>query len=196
MNLTKVIFSLGYNHLTNECYCLSTFNNQHESIIENRTCKELEKNSTTLYRTSYMDFGNHLDKRRQNQNTTQITIVFFLTVGGRKNLRQIKRLIHAIYSRQHYYLIHVDSVCVLFSSIFVHLKTYVLVQRENYLYDQLLILSKKVSNIHLTNKRYPTTWGASNLLMTHLEAFKQIFDEFKWNFSFILNLSETDFPLK
>jgi len=72
----------------------------------------------------------------------------------------------------------------------------VLVQRETYLYEQLLLLSKKISNIHLTNKRYPTTWGSSNLLMTHLEAFKQIFDEFKWNFSFILNLSESDFPLK
>lgn len=71
-----------------------------------------------------------------------------------------------------------------------------LVQRENYLYEQLLLLSKRISNIHLTEKRYPTTWGSSNLLMAHLEAFKQIFDEFKWNFSFILNLSESDFPLK
>jgi protein xylosyltransferase len=72
----------------------------------------------------------------------------------------------------------------------------VLVQRENYLYEELLILSKKFSNIHLTSKRYPTTWGASTLLTAHLEAFKQIFEELKWNFSFVLNLSESDFPLK
>jgi hypothetical protein len=72
----------------------------------------------------------------------------------------------------------------------------VLVQREDYLYEELMLLSKRISNICLTNKRYPTTWGASTLLNAHLEAFKQIFDEFKWNFSFILNLSETDFPLK
>jgi hypothetical protein len=72
----------------------------------------------------------------------------------------------------------------------------VLAQRENYLYEELILLSKKISNIHLTNKRYPTTWGSSTLLTAHLEAFKQIFDEFKWNFSFILNLSESDFPLK
>ncbi len=69
-------------------------------------------------------------------------------------------------------------------------------QRENYLYQQLNIFSQKISNIHLTNKRYPTTWGASTLLNAHLEAFKQIFDLLKWNFSFILNLSESDFPLK
>jgi protein xylosyltransferase len=72
----------------------------------------------------------------------------------------------------------------------------VLVQRENYLYEQLVLLSKTISNIHLTNKRYPTTWGASTLLDAHLEAFKQIFEELKWNFSFVLNLSESDFPLK
>jgi protein xylosyltransferase len=72
----------------------------------------------------------------------------------------------------------------------------VLVQRENYLYQELNILSKTLSNIHLTNKRYPTTWGSSTLLTAHLEAFKQIFEELKWNFSFILNLSESDFPLK
>jgi hypothetical protein len=59
-----------------------------------------------------MDFGNHLEKHRQTQNNNQIAIIFFLTVGGRRNLRQIKRLIRIIYSRQHYYLIHVDSVCI------------------------------------------------------------------------------------
>ncbi|CAF0959935.1 unnamed protein product [Rotaria sordida] len=173
-----------YNEFTGECYCLSTFNNQHRLITTNQKCTEiifnndnLRKNSTTIYRTSFIDFGNHLEKRRQTQNNTQTTIVFFLTVGGRKNLRQIKRLLRAIYSRQHYYLIHVDS-------------------RENYLYQELLILSKRISNIHLTNKRYPTTWGASTLLTAHLDGFKQIFDELKWNFSFVLNLSETDFPLK
>lgn len=109
-NLRKIIFLLGYNHLTSKCYCLSSLDNLNDLIIENHTCEDLGKDSTTLYRTGYMNFGNRLDKRRQSQNKTQITIVFFLTVGGRKNLRQIKRLIHAIYSRQHYYLIHVDSV--------------------------------------------------------------------------------------
>jgi RNase P protein component len=83
---------IEYNHLTSECYCLSSYDNQNNLIINK--CKD------------------HLDKRHQTQNNNQITVVFFLTVGGRKNLRQIKRLIRAIYSRQHYYLIHVDNVCI------------------------------------------------------------------------------------
>ncbi|CAF3311576.1 unnamed protein product [Rotaria sp. Silwood2] len=203
-------FLIEYNEFTGECYCLSTFNNQYRLITPNHKCTEiifnndnLRENSTTIYRTGFIEFGNHLEKHRQPQNSNQTTIVFFLTVGGRKNLRQIKRLLRAIYVRQHYYLIHVDSVCIYrkkkFVSFFLSYKNtinFVLAQREDYLYQELLLLSKRISNIHLTNKRYPTTWGASTLLTAHLEAFKQIFDELKWNFSFVLNLSETDFPLK
>jgi hypothetical protein len=110
---------IEYTELTGQCFCLSTFDNQSRLITANRKCNDitlqnddLKKNVSTLYQTGYIEFGNHLEKRRQTQTNNQITIVFFLTVGGRKNLRQIKRLIRAIYSRQHYYLIHVDSVCI------------------------------------------------------------------------------------
>lgn len=74
--------------------------------------------------------------------------------------------------------------------------TFFFEQRENYLYEELLKLSESISNIHLMRQRYPTTWGSSTLLTAHLQAFKEIFEELKWNFSFILNLSESDFPLK
>lgn len=82
--------------------------------------------------------------------------------------------------------------------IFFHIEynLFCVIQRENYLYQQLMILSEKFPNIHLTNKRYPTTWGASTLLTAHIEAFKQIFEELKWNFDFVINLSESDLPLK
>ncbi|CAF3656877.1 unnamed protein product [Adineta steineri] len=182
-----------YNEFTNQCSCLSTFDNQRRLITSDRKCSDisiendkLRKNLVTLYRTGYIDFGNHLEKRRHIQNSNETIIIFFLTVGGRRNLRQIKRLIRTIYLQQHYYLIHVDSNIIYF----------VLVQREKYLHQELIKLSENISNIHVTNRRYPTTWGASTLLTAHLEAFKQIFDELQWNFTFILNLSESDFPLK
>jgi protein xylosyltransferase len=154
----------------------------------------------TVYRTGYRDFGNHLEQRQTKTNRTHSTIIFFLTIGGRGNLRQIKRLIRTIYSRQHYYLIHVDSVCQTILPFVFYVCKYacfvVVEQRDVYLYNQLLELSAAFVNIELTRKRYPTTWGASTLLDAHLDAFKQIFDELKWNFSFIINLSESDFPLK
>ena len=97
---------IEYNTLTGHCFCLSTFEPSDDLITDNNKCEN------TIYRTGYIDFGNRLDKRRQTQTSNQTILVYFLTVGGRKNLRQIKRLIRAIYSRQHYYLIHVDSVCI------------------------------------------------------------------------------------
>lgn len=160
-----------YNNLTTDCSCLTSIP---DSFILNPSCP---LNSSTIYRTSYLNFGNHLDKNRQIEKQAQTTIIFFLTVGGRKNVQQIKRLIRVIYSPQHYYLIHVDS-------------------REDYLYEQIELFSRQMTNIRLTTKRFPTTWGSSTLLSTHLEAFREIFEKFKWNFSFILNLSESDFPLK
>ncbi len=110
---------IEYNEFNGQCFCLSKFNNQERLITANLKCTEiipnnynLKKNINTLYQTGYIDFGNHLEKHRQTENNNQIAIIFFLTVGGRRNLRQIKRLIRIIYSRQHYYLIHVDSVCI------------------------------------------------------------------------------------
>lgn len=104
--------------MNGECFCLSTLNKEHRLINSNHKCSEIVPNNehskqtlNTIYRTGYTEFGNHLEKRRQGQNSTQTKIVFFLTVGGRKNLRQIKRLLRSIYMKQHYYLIHVDSVC-------------------------------------------------------------------------------------
>ena len=102
MMMMGELIDLEYNHVTGRCVCLSSF--------ENSTCTDLEQSSTMIYRTGHVDFGNHLDKRHQTPTNPPAKIVFFLTVGGRRNLRQIKRLLRAIYSRHHYYLIHIDSV--------------------------------------------------------------------------------------
>ncbi|UJR31492.1 hypothetical protein I4U23_018981 [Adineta vaga] len=173
-----------YNAITSQCICSLKFPDHDRVVIPDRKCPEntfnydtFGKNVSTLYRTGFRHFGNRLEKHRRPENDTPTVIVFFLTVGGRKNLRQIHRLLRAIYLDQHYYLIHVDK-------------------RDDYLHYELGKLSLKYSNIRLTRKRYPTTWGSSTLLDAHLSAFKDIFEEFKWNFSFIINLSESDFPLK
>ena len=113
----KDVCRLEHDEWTGQCFCLLSFDQQSDRILSDRPCAEWKPSNDaltqpvrTLYRTGYVDFGNHLEKNREKANNTQLTIVFFLTVGGRGNLRQIKRLVRAIYSRQHYYLIHVDSV--------------------------------------------------------------------------------------
>lgn len=107
-----------YNEFNGECDCSSNFNNASvENILAvNRTCSVwLSTNENrsmnefaTMYRTSYAPFGN---RYHQVVPPQQISLVFFLIVTGQKNVRQIKRLMRAIYSPQHYYMIHVDSVC-------------------------------------------------------------------------------------
>lgn len=46
------------------------------------------------------------------QSKTPVRIVFVLTVNGRA-VRQVKRLISALYQPQHYFYIHVDIVSFL-----------------------------------------------------------------------------------
>lgn len=43
------------------------------------------------------------------QGETRAKVVFLLTLNGRA-LRQVRRLIRALYSSSHYFYIHVDSV--------------------------------------------------------------------------------------
>ncbi|VDK25080.1 unnamed protein product [Anisakis simplex] len=53
-----------------------------------------------------------------------------------------------------------------------------------------------LKNIHVMEKRHATIWGAASLLSMYLDAVKCALEEMGWlNWDFILNLSETDFPL-
>ncbi|CAF0828601.1 unnamed protein product [Didymodactylos carnosus] len=174
----------GYD-LKNRCTCFSSFN---KTILShpNITCQHYVNKKRqsyikfrrliTIYRTGYKECLNRLERKKAKKDANTVTIVFFLTIGGR-HLRQIKRFIRIIYSKNHYYLIHVDS-------------------REYYIYRELTYLTQSYSNIKLQYNRYPTTWGSSTLLDAHLDAFRQLFNDLKWSWNFIINLSETDFPLK
>ena len=60
-------------------------------------------------------------------------------------------------------------------------------------------MKKNKKNFYLSNWSYPTIWGGSSLLEMHLKAMKELvlMKENKiWNWDFVLNLSESDFPIK
>ncbi|CAF4509194.1 unnamed protein product, partial [Rotaria sp. Silwood2] len=48
----------------------------------------------------------------------------------------------------------------------------------------------------MAKNRYRTTWGATTLLTAELDVYKQLIEDLKWNFSFVITLSESDFPTK
>ncbi|XP_017786273.1 PREDICTED: xylosyltransferase oxt isoform X2 [Nicrophorus vespilloides] len=104
-----------------------------------------------------------------------VKIVFLLTLNGRA-LRQVKRLIKTLYNVNHYFYIHVDV-------------------RQDYLFRELLSLEKQFPNIRLTRKRYATIWGGASLLKMLLSCMKELL-HLDWKWDFVLNLSESDYPVK
>jgi len=86
------------------------------------------------------------------------------------------RLLRMIYRPHHFYLIHIDA-------------------RQDYLFRNLLHLELKFANIRLSRKRESSIWGGASLLDVLIESMAQLLEmNTKWQF--VLNLSESDFPLR
>ncbi|KAK3090588.1 hypothetical protein FSP39_012916, partial [Pinctada imbricata] len=104
-----------------------------------------------------------------------VRIVFVLTINGRQ-VRQVRRLLKAIYHTRHYYFIHVDM-------------------RQEYLYRELFPLESLLPNIFLARRRFATIWGGISLLQAHLEFMKEVLNK-DWKWDYYINLSESDYPIK
>jgi len=68
-------------------------------------------------------------------------------------------------------------------------------QRQDYLYRELLVLERSLPNVHLARHRYATIWGGASLLQMLLSSMNELL-ELGWEWDFIINLSESDFPVK
>ncbi|TRY63197.1 hypothetical protein TCAL_03549 [Tigriopus californicus] len=106
---------------------------------------------------------------------TPVRVVYLLTLSGRA-VRQVRRLIRRLYHVDNYFLIHVDS-------------------RQDYLYRELLPLESQFRNIRLVQDRMATIWGGSSLLQMLLHCMKHLLT-LDWDWSFVMNLSESDYPIK
>jgi protein xylosyltransferase len=118
-----------------------------------------------------------------NSENDTARIVYFLTLTGR-SLRQVTRLIKTIYHPESYIFIHVDA-------------------RKKYLYEELVLLINQLNNnarfpqnIKKMQQRFPTIWGGSSLLTMLLKGMEELLQQKDWKWDFVLNLSESDFPLK
>ncbi|XP_076766039.1 xylosyltransferase oxt isoform X1 [Xylocopa sonorina] len=107
-------------------------------------------------------------------------IAYLLTVNGRAS-RQVKRLISILYHPSHFFYIHVDA-------------------RQDYLYREMLQVEKscKTNNIIVAkgeNLRQASIWGGASLLTTLLKSAQQMLAHHHY-WDFLVNLSESDFPIK
>ncbi|XP_067089495.1 xylosyltransferase 2 [Osmerus mordax] len=105
-----------------------------------------------------------------------VRIAFVLVVHGRA-VRQLKRLLKAIYHRDHYYYIHVDK-------------------RSNYLHREVEQLAQQYPNVRATPWRMVTIWGGASLLKAYLGSMQDLLHMQDWNWDFYINLSATDFPTR
>ncbi|XP_077264454.1 xylosyltransferase oxt [Temnothorax americanus] len=116
----------------------------------------------------------------KNELEQPVRIAYLLTVNGRAS-RQVKRLISILYRSSHFFYIHVDA-------------------RQDYLYREMLELEKlcKLNNIKVARGeglRHASIWGGASLLTTFLKSAQQML-AYHQHWDFLVNLSESDFPLK
>ncbi|XP_008483938.1 xylosyltransferase oxt [Diaphorina citri] len=110
-----------------------------------------------------------------SQSAPTVRIAFLLTVNGRA-LRQVHRLVRALFHRDHFFLIHVDA-------------------RQDYLFRELLSLELRLPNVRLSRRRQATIWGGASLVTILLDSMQQLLES-GWRWDFIVNLSESDYPVK
>ncbi|CAB3376752.1 Hypothetical predicted protein [Cloeon dipterum] len=105
-------------------------------------------------------------------------VVYLLTLNGRA-VRQVKRLIRALYHADHFFYIHVDA-------------------RQDYMFREMLDLESKMpGQVVVARKRLATIWGGASLLEILLTSMKELLTlHEKWSWDYVINLSESDFPLK
>ncbi|XP_018787880.1 PREDICTED: xylosyltransferase oxt [Bactrocera latifrons] len=132
--------------------------------------------SMNVYETGIAKFNPHIaDTKIFSPDTERVRIAFLLTLNGRA-LRQVHRLIKTLYSPDHVFYIHVDA-------------------RQEYLYRKLLELESKFPNIRLGRKRFSTIWGGASLLTMLMQCMEDLLAS-EWQWDFVINLSESDFPVK
>ncbi|XP_005187548.1 xylosyltransferase oxt [Musca domestica] len=131
-----------------------------------------------IYETGIAKFTAQIAESGVKRNATDednIRIAFLLTLNGRA-LRQVHRLLKSLYHTRHVYYIHID-------------------ERQDYLYRNLLELEKKFTNIRLARKRFSTIWGGASLLTMLMQCMHDLLNSsYQWDF--VINLSESDFPVK
>ncbi len=52
------------------------------------------------------------------------------------------------------------------------------------------------TNVMVTPERHASIWGGSSLLTVLLQAMKDLVHAPHWNWDFVINLSESDYPIK
>ncbi|KAF4524158.1 hypothetical protein B566_EDAN010613 [Ephemera danica] len=105
-------------------------------------------------------------------------VAYLLTLNGRAS-RQVRRLIRALFHPDHFFYIHVDA-------------------RQDYMFREMLKLEHHLhDHVKVARNRLATIWGGASLLQVLLASMRELLSlHHQWPWDFVINLSESDFPLK
>ena len=109
-------------------------------------------------------------------STSRVKVVFLLSLSGRA-VGQVLRLIRRLDGPGSYFYVHVDA-------------------RQDYMHRELSRLVGSKENVRLASRRFITIWGGASLLSMLLSSFEELLSMSDWNWDFVLNLSESDYPIK
>lgn len=109
-------------------------------------------------------------------SSAPVGVVFLLTVNGRA-LSQVVRLVELLDGPGSFFLVHVDA-------------------RQDYLDRELRRLTAHKINVRVTRRRFSTIWGGATLLSMLLSCLEELLAIQDWDWDFVLNLSESDYPIK
>uniref|UniRef100_A0A8C7EMN0 Xylosyltransferase 2 n=1 Tax=Neovison vison TaxID=452646 RepID=A0A8C7EMN0_NEOVI len=115
-------------------------------------------------------------RAQQPADGPPVRIAYMLVVHGRA-IRQLKRLLKAVYHAQHFFYIHVDK-------------------RSNYLHREVVELARQYDNVRVTPWRMVTIWGGASLLRMYLRSMRDLLEVPGWAWDFFINLSATDYPTR
>lgn len=63
------------------------------------------------------------------------------------------------------------------------------------MFRELLKIEHVLNNVKLSRRRHSTIWGGASLLTTLMDAMSDLVQS-SWKWDFVINLSESDFPIK
>jgi protein xylosyltransferase len=151
-----------------------------KELLHNVTCMQMAGllYDTNIKRECWVkDSGRNFLAKPLNDVSDGARIVFLFSLHGRA-LRQVKRLFKAIYHKDHYFFIHVDS-------------------RSDYLHRNLYETFSDFPNVYFPTWRIATIWGGASLLQMLLRALEDLeFILTGWRWDYFVNLSESDYPLR
>ena len=112
--------------------------------------------------------------------TDDVRVVYFIGVGARPTAHLVvSRLLHALYSPKHIFLLHLDVKAAAEAA------------------DAVLALAAKHANVHVMSARRLVQWGMYTMIATAQDALESLLRASTWlHFDFFINLSDADLALR